>query len=176
MAQDVAVRQEGSLDLFACPNPDCYMFNRFSAGNLSVVEHNGKGKAIRRLYCNHCQRRFSERKGSLMQYTHLPQETVVRVIKCLTYGCSEEATADICQVDVRSVERLRHRAGTRAEDFHRLQLEKLERPPEIVEVDELHGKVARPPQGKKGGAKRASSALLFRAVRRAATGFMWPWK
>jgi hypothetical protein len=111
-----------------------------------------------------------------MQHTHLPQETVVRVIKCLTYGCSEEATADICEVDVRSVERLRDRAGARAEDFHQLQLEKLERPPEIVEVDELHGKVARPPQGKKGGAKPVSSARLSRAVRRAATGFMWPWR
>ena len=176
MAQDVAVRQEGSLDLFACPNPDCYMFNRFEAGNLSVVERNGKGKAIRRLYCNHCQQRFSERKGSLMQYTHLPQETVVRVIKCLTYGCSEEATADICEVDVRSVERLRDRGGRRAEDFHQLQLEKSERPPEIVEVDELHGKVARPPQGKKGGANRASSTRLSRVARRAATGFMWPWR
>jgi transposase-like protein len=176
MAQDVAVRQDGSLDWFACPNPDCYMFNRFAAGNLSVVERNGKGKAIRRLYCNHCQQRFSERKGSLMQQTHLPRETVVRVIKCLTYGCSEEATADICEVDVRSVERLRDRGGTRAEDFHQLQLEKLDRPPEIVEVDELHGKVARPPQGKKGGAKPASSARLSRAVRRAVTGFTWPWR
>ena len=176
MAQDVAVRQEGSLDLFACPNPDCYMFNRFEAGNLSVVERNGKGKAIRRLYCNHCQQRFSERKGSLMQYTHLPQETVVRVIKCLTYGCSEEATADICEVDVRSVERLRDRGGRRAEDFHQLQLEKSERPPEIVEVDELHGKVARPPQGKKGDENRANPAALFDAVQQVATGFTSLWR
>lgn len=176
MAKDMAVSQEGSLELFACPNPDCYMFNRFGAGNLSVVERNGKGKAIRRLYCNHCHQRFSERRGSLMQYTHLPLETVVRVLKCLTYGCSQEATADICEIDVRSVDRLLHRGGERAEDFHQLQLEKLERPPEVVEVDELHAKVARPPQGKKGGVNRASPASLFDAVRQAATGFTWPWR
>jgi transposase-like protein len=176
MAKEMAVTPEGSLDLFACPNPDCDMFNRFGAGNLSVVERNGKDKAIRRLYCNHCQQRFSERKGSLMEYTHLPQETVVRVIKCLTYGCSEEATADICEADVRSVERLRDRGGRRAEDFHQLQLEKLERPPEVVEVDELHAKVARPPQGKKGGAKQARPANLSGVVWRAVTGFMWLWK
>jgi transposase-like protein len=176
MAKDVAVSQEGSLELFACPNPDCYMFNRFGAGNLSVVERNGKGKAIRRLYCNHCHQRFSERRGSLMQYTHLPLETVVRVIKCLTYGCSQEATADICEVDVRSVERLLHRAGQRAEDFHQLQLEKLERAPEVVEVDELHAKVARPPQGKKRDGNRANSTSLFDAVRQAATGFTWLWR
>src|SRR5665213_614304 len=99
MAREMVVSQDGSLELFACPNADCCMLNRFGAGNLSVVEHIGKGKAIRRLYCNHCQQRFSERRGSLMQYTHLPQETVVRVLKCLTYGCSQEATADICEVD-----------------------------------------------------------------------------
>jgi transposase-like protein len=176
MAKDMAVTQEASLELFACPNPDCSMFNRFGAGNLSVVERNGKGGAIRRLYCNHCHQRFSERRGSLMQYTHLPLETVVRVIKCLTYGCSQEATADICQVDARSVERLRHRGGQRAEDFHQLQLEKLEHPPEVVEIDELHAKVARPPRGKKGDENRANPAALFDAVRQVATGFTWLWR
>jgi transposase-like protein len=173
MATDLAVKQEGSLDLFACPNADCSMFNRFGAGNLSVSERNGKGKAIRRLYCNCCHKRFSERKGSLMQNGHLPQETVVRVIKCLTYGCSEEATADICEVDVRSVGRLRDRGGQRAEDFHQLQLEKVEHPPEVVELDELHAKVARPPQGKKGGAKRANPTSLPSVVLQVATGFTW---
>ena len=33
----------GSLAAFACPNPDCSLFNRFDAGNLSVVEWTGTG-------------------------------------------------------------------------------------------------------------------------------------
>jgi hypothetical protein len=37
----------GSLAAFACPNPDCSHFNRFAAGNLSVVEWIGKHKDIR---------------------------------------------------------------------------------------------------------------------------------
>jgi transposase-like protein len=176
MAKEMAVTPEGSLDLFACSNADCCMFNRFGAGNLSVVERMGKDKAIRRLYCNYCQHRFSERQGSLMQYTHLPEATVVRVIKCLTYGCSIEATADICEVDARSVRRLVDRGGPRAEAFHQLQLEKLERPPEVVELDELHAKVSRPPQGKKGGAKRASPTSLIDVVQQVATGFTWLWR
>jgi transposase-like protein len=175
----MGVTGEQSLDWFACPNGDCSLFNRFGAGNLSVVER--MDKAIRRLYCNHCHRRFSERQGSLMQYTHLPEETVVRAIKCLTYGCSVEATADICEIDTRSVERLVNRAGPRAADFHQLQLERLERPPEVVEVDELHAKVARPPRsqkpgGKKGGACPASPTLEAGVVRRVVTGFTWPWR
>jgi transposase-like protein len=144
-------REGGDDDLatFACPNPDCDRFNQFAAGNLTVVERTGKNRAIRRLYCSHCQRRFSERQGSLMRYTKLPAAAVVRVVKCLGHGCSVEATADICDVDPRTVERLLERAGRRAEDFHRLQLQRLPGPPGAVEMDELHGRVCKP-AGKKG--------------------------
>ena len=82
----------GPLALFSCPNPDCDLFNRFNAGNLSIAERMGKNRSIRRLYCNRCGHRFSERQGSLMQYTKLPLETVVRMVKCLGHGCSVEAT------------------------------------------------------------------------------------
>lgn len=129
------------LEFFACPNPDCAAFNVFGAGNLSVAEQMGKHKAIRRLYCHVCQGRFSERQGSLLQYGKLPLAAVVRIIKCLGHGCSMEATADICEVDARTVQRLLERAGQRAQDFHRLQLEKLAQPLEAVQMDELHGRV-----------------------------------
>ena len=187
-----------SLGMFACPNPDCDGFNRFDAGNLSVCERTGKGRSIRRLYCDRCGCRFSERRGSLMQYTKLPRESVVRVVKCLTHGCSVEATADICEVDPRSVERLLERAGPRARDFHRLRLEKLARPPEVVEMDELHARVsqehdepgdpappappARDGSGKKGGAGAASLSPAGPVIspagagRWAAIGFTWPWR
>lgn len=172
MAQDVADNKDGSLDFFACPNGDCSMFNRFGAGNLSVVERMGKDRAIRRLYCNHCQHRFSERQGSLMQYTKLPLEAVTRMMKCLAHGCSIQATADICEVDPRSVERMLERAGPRAENFHHLQLDRLEHPPAAVELDELHAKVSRPPRGKKRGARRASQSPPWRVARGVVTGFM----
>lgn len=132
-----------ALSFFACPNGDCADFNRFGSGNLSVAEWMGKDKAIRRLYCKTCGRRFSERQGSLMQDTKLPEADVVRIIKCLGHGCSVEATADICEVDTRSVQRLLERAGKRAADFHRLQLENLDEPLEAVQMDELHGKTVK---------------------------------
>ena len=132
-----------ALSFFACPNSDCADFNRFDSGNLSVAEWMGKDKAIRRLYCKTCGGRFSERQGSLMQYTKLPAEDVVRIIKCLGHGCSVEATADICEVDTRTVQRLLERAGKRATDFHRLQLENLDEPIEAIQMDELHGKTVK---------------------------------
>jgi hypothetical protein len=35
----------GSLAALAYPNPDCTLFNRFDAGNLSVIEWTGKNDA-----------------------------------------------------------------------------------------------------------------------------------
>ena len=128
---------------FACPNGDCADFNRFDCSNLSAAERMGKDKAIRRLYCRTCGRRSSERQGSLMQYTKLPETDVVRIVKCLGHGCSVEATADICEVDTRTVQRLLERAGKRAADFHRLQLEDIDEPLEAVQMDELYGKTVK---------------------------------
>lgn len=128
------------LSFFACPNSNCADFNRFDADNLSIAEWMGKNKAIRRIYCKTCGTRFSEREGSLMQYTKLSEADVVRIIKCLGHGCSVEATADICEVDTRTVQRLLERAGKRAADFHRLQLENLDKPLKAVQMDELQGK------------------------------------
>ncbi len=166
---------DASLARFACPHEDCPDFNVFGAGNLSVCEWTGKHKHIRRLYCRSCGRRFSERQGTLLEYGKLPQETVVRMLKCLWHGCSLEATADICEVDPRTVQLLLEKAGRRAEDFHRLQLEKLQQPLEAVEVDEMHGRSA---PGKKG-ARTSKLTALRRRLRGVAApagrGSMWPW-
>jgi transposase-like protein len=143
------VPADTTLAGFSCPNPDCAHFNLRAAGNLSVAGRGGKGQAIRRLYCHSCGRRFSERQGTLLEDTKLPLETVVRIVKCLAHGCSVEATADICEVDARSVQRLLSRAGPRADDFHRLQSDRIEQVA-AVQLDELHGRVS-PTPAKKGG-------------------------
>jgi transposase-like protein len=162
------------LEFFACPNPDCASFNKFGENNLSVCERMGKNKGIRRLYCSVCHTRFSERQGSLMQYSKLPQQAVVRIVKCLGHGCSMEATADICEVDIRTVQRLLEQAGKRAEDFHNLQLEKLQQSIPAVQMDELHGR-ASDGQEKKGALGRLRSVLRHIA-KRDAPGFIRLWQ
>jgi LacI family transcriptional regulator len=156
------------LGFFACPNPDCEAFNRFGGDNLSVAEHMGKDKAIRRLYCRSCKTRFSERQGSLMEYSKLPLPAVVRIVKCLGHGCSVEATADICEVDARTVQRILERAGERSEDFHQLSLERLPEPLEAVQMDELHGRVAEKDGEKRGGLRGVAGWV--------ARGLMRPWR
>jgi transposase-like protein len=166
-----APKAAGSLAAFACPNPECALFNRFGAGNLSVVEWIGKNKDIRRLYCRHCKHRFTERQGTLLRYSELPEATVVRIVKCLGHGCSVEATADICDVDPRTVERILEQAGRRAEDFHRLQLDQLRELPEAVQLDELHGRVS-PTPPKKGGPHGLFAAIAGWV----GSGFTPPWR
>jgi transposase-like protein len=169
-------RSSGRTDLalagLACPNPDCCDFNQFGAGNLSVVEWIGKHKQIRRLYCSSCGHRFSERQGTLLEYTKIPEQTVVRVVKCLGHGCSIEAAADICDVDPRTVARLWAHAGRRAADFHDLHRERIVVPPEVAQLDELHGRVS-PTPTQKGGRRAPRSTPI--AVR-VAPGLMWHWR
>ncbi len=164
-------RQAGSLAGFACPNPDCPLFNHFDANNLSVVERIGKHKDVRRLYGSACKHRFTERQGTLLRYSKLPEETVVRIVKCLGHGCSVEATADICDVDPRTVDRILEQAGRRAEDFHRLRLEGLTMPPEAVQLDELHGRVS-PEPAKKGDPE----SLLDAVAAWVGSGFTRRWR
>lgn len=164
------------LSFFACPNGDCADFNRFDAGNLSVAERMGKDKAIRRLYCKTCGARFSERQGSLMQYTKLPPEDVVRISKCLGHGCSVEATADICEVDPRTVQRLLERAGPRAADFHRLQRDKLDEPLDAVQMDEMHGKMVKDKRHRSPVALPKKLRKRLTRKKRAKPGFTPPWR
>ncbi len=174
-AQDSSESQGPALSFFACPNSDCADFNRFDCGNLSVAERMGKDRAIRRLYCKTCGRRFSERQGSLMQYTKRPATDVVRIIKCLGHGCSVEATADICEVDTRTVQRLLEKAGKRAGDFHRLQLQELKQPLEAVQMDELHGKTVK--RKDKSDVVNVPKKLRKRlSKKRAGRGFIRLWR
>ena len=171
----ISAETDSTLAAFACPNEECSNFNRFGARNLSVCEWTGKDKRIRRLYCHTCGHRFSERQGTLLQYTKLPEKTVVQIVKCLVHGCSIEATADICEVAPRTVESFLEKAGRRAEDFHRLQLEKITQPLEVVELDELHG---RSTPTKKGAPPNKLAQLprdMASDAARAVHGFMQHW-
>jgi transposase-like protein len=172
MARKPAVtdRQPNALAKLACPNEDCSMFNRFDAGNLSVAEWIGHRKDIRRLYCSYCGQRFSERRGTLQQYTKLPEKAVERILKCLSHGCSVKAAANICEVDRRTVQRVLRQAGPRAQDFHQLQIERRRGPLGAVQLDELHGRVCSPKK-RRGEGRRASGGGVVLGRR----GFMRRW-
>ena len=124
---------------FSCPNPQCAQFNRPGEGNIAHRSWTGTHKHIERLRCTACDREFSEREGTLMARSKLPEETVIRLVKCQRWGVCDEGTADICAVDLKTVHRLQQVAAQRAETHHRQVVRGVDVPG--VQLDEAHSKL-----------------------------------
>ena len=123
---------------FSCPNPACARFNRPGEGNIAHRSWTGKHQQIERLRCTVCTREFSEREGTLLARSKVPEETVERLLKCQRWGVCDEGTADICGVDIKTVHRFQRVAAPRAQAHH----EQVTRDLEVkgVQVDEMHSK------------------------------------
>src|SRR3954452_8934875 len=128
---------------FSCPNPHCAQFNRPNAGNIGHRSWTGKHKHIERLRCTACNREFSERAGTLMARSKLSEDTVERLLKCQRWGVCDEGTADICDVDLKTVYRFQRMATQRAQTHHQQVVWDVEVPG--VQLDEAHSKL-RPEQ------------------------------
>src|SRR5215471_14991209 len=128
---------------FSCPNPHCVQFNRSGTGNIAHRSWTGKAKHIERLRCTLCHREFSEREGTLMARSKLPEATVEQLLKCQRWGVCDEGTADICAVDLKTVYRFQRVATQRAQTHHQQVVRDVDVPG--VQLDEAHAKL-RPKQ------------------------------
>jgi IS1 family transposase/transposase-like protein len=128
---------------FSCPNPHCARFNRSGEGNIAQRSWTGTHKHIERLRCTACHREFSEREGTLLARSKLPEDTVVRLLKCQRWGVCDEGTADICDVELKTVHRFQRVAAQRAEGHHRQSVQNVD--VKGVQLDEAHSKL-RPKQ------------------------------
>ena len=104
------------LARFCCQNPDCSRYGQRNAGNLSVCARYGKQNHIRLLYCNACKDRFSERKGTPLFHSHLPQDKALAVLDHLDEGCGIRPTGRLVGVHRDTVVRLARLAGRHAHD------------------------------------------------------------
>jgi transposase-like protein len=95
--------------------PNDYQRN---AGNLSVCGRYGRHNSIRLLYCKACKYRFSERKGTPLFQTHLPEPKARSVLQHLSEGCGVRQTGRLVDVHPNSVVRLAKKAGQHAHDAH----------------------------------------------------------
>jgi hypothetical protein len=121
---------------FSCPNPQCARFNRPGEGNIAPRSWTGTHKHIERLRCTTCDREFSEREGTLMARSKLPEDTVIPLVKCQRWGVGDEGTADIGDVDLKTVHRFQRVAAQRAETHHQQSVQNLE--VQGVQLDEAH--------------------------------------
>ena len=124
---------------FSCPNPQCAQFHRPGEGNIAHRSWTGTHTHIERLRCTACDREFSEREGTLMARSKLPEDTVIQLVKCQRWGVWDEGTADSCAVDLKTVHRLPQVAAQRAEIHHRQVVREVDVPG--VQWDEAHSKL-----------------------------------
>jgi transposase-like protein len=106
------------LDRFCCQNPQCSDYGLRGRGNLRVAFRYGKGRRHRMLACRTCQQRFSERKGTALFGSRLPQDRALAVFEHLQDGCGVRQTARLAGVDKDTVVRYALRAGTHARQTH----------------------------------------------------------
>jgi transposase-like protein len=128
---------------FSCPNPHCAQFNRPGTGHIAHRSWTGQARAIERLRCTLCHREFSEREGTLMARSKLPEATVEQLLKCQRWGVCDEGTADICGVALKTVHRFQQMAAQRAKLHHCQVVQEVD--VQGVQMDEAHSKL-RPKQ------------------------------
>src|SRR5688500_10994692 len=105
------------LSRFCCLNPDCRRYGQRNAGNLYVRDHYGSQR-WRLLCCRACRSRVSERKGTALSGSKLPDEKSRSVLEHLHEGCGVRQTARLTKVSRGTVERLAQLAGDHAGALH----------------------------------------------------------
>src|SRR5437762_4603149 len=121
---------------FSCPNPPCAPCNRPGDGNIAPRSWTGTRTHIARLRCMACDREFSEREGTRMARSKLPEDTVIQRVQCQRWGVCDEGTADMCAVDLTTVYGFQRVAAQRAVTHHQQSVQHLE--VQGVQLDEAH--------------------------------------
>src|SRR3954452_261449 len=130
------------LSRFCCLNSRCPDFGRRDARNLTVTGRLGKSGQFRLLYCRTCRARFSERKGTPLYRSHLPEDKVNSILEHITEGCGVLKTARLVKVHPDTVSRYTRAAGEHARAAHD---ELVARSPETreIQMDEAWSFVAK---------------------------------
>jgi transposase-like protein len=106
------------LSRFCCQDPDCPDYGKRGHGNLSVCAHYGKAKQHRLLYCKTCKARFSERKGTPLFGSTLPEDKAIDLIRHVADRNGVRATARLVGVHRDTVVRYSRLLGEHARQIH----------------------------------------------------------
>lgn len=132
------------INSLACVNPECQLFNQPGKNNLKVRKVYGQDQ-LRFLHCKECTEEFSERRGSALFNTKIPEAKAMSVIEHLDEGCTLTGTARLVKVAKDTVSRLLKVTGRHAKKFHDQEVQGIT--PQALEFDEQWSYV-----GKKGEA------------------------
>jgi transposase-like protein len=105
------------LARFCCQNPNCPDHGKRGLGTLRVCFRYGPQQR-RMLACRTCQQRFSERKGTPLFDSRLPDSQVVSVLNHVAEGCGVRKTSRLVGVNKDTVVRYSLLAGGHARQLH----------------------------------------------------------
>jgi transposase-like protein len=106
------------LSTFCCQNPDCPDYGLRGQNNLRVAFRYGNHEQRRMLACRSCRHRFSERKGTPLFDTRLPEDQARAVLQHLQDGCGVRQTGRLVGVKQDTVSRLGRLAGSQSHQHH----------------------------------------------------------
>ena len=106
------------LEVFFCRNSQCPDHEIRGKGNLKFQGYSGKGRRIRLVFCRTCRRYFSERQGTALAQSRLPDDRALAVLEHLREGCGTRATSRLVGVDKNTVTRYARLAGRQARKVH----------------------------------------------------------
>jgi transposase-like protein len=106
------------IEHLCCQNSQCPEAGQRGHGNLTFRGYSGKTRRIRMVYCRTCKARSSERKGTVLEQSRLPDEEVRDVLNHLREGCGTRATRRPVGVDKNTVTRYAAKAGAHAQPLH----------------------------------------------------------
>jgi LacI family transcriptional regulator len=105
------------LARFCCLNPHCPDYGKRGHGNLTVPMRYGTSQR-RLLRCRTCKTRFSERKGTPLFDSRLPEDRALAILEHLAEGCGVRQTGRLVQVNKNTVVRYSGLAGGHARQLH----------------------------------------------------------
>ena len=108
---------DDDLSRFCCQQPPCPDYGQRGRGNLTVCARYGKHQR-RLLYCRTCKARFSERKGTPLFGSRLPDDRALAVLAHLADGCGVRQTGRLTRVGKNTAARYAVLAGDHARRLH----------------------------------------------------------
>lgn len=107
------------LEDLCCMNSECEMFGIRGAENLSWHGWSGNPEnGIRRFRCRSCGKTHSERKGTALWQSRLPEDKLVEVLEHVAEGNGVRATHRLTGVHRDTISRLTRVAGEHAAALH----------------------------------------------------------
>ena len=108
---------DDDLSRFCCLNEECPDYGKRDHGNLTVpMRYGGQGRRL--LRCRTCKARFSERKGTPLFDSRLPQDKVVALLHHVAEGVGVRKTSRLVGVSKDTVVRYSVQAGSHAQKLH----------------------------------------------------------